>query len=84
LKERAKRKNLDAKHDVWTEIRYLEKHGQEGHLRYVMFRRRGIPCPDYSRACSGIRKNPFVHNDLGRNSYEFRYRSVRRTPPVCE
>jgi len=27
LKEGAKRKNLDAKHDVWTEIRYLEKHG---------------------------------------------------------
>ena len=44
LKERATRKRLKADHDVWTEIRYLEKHGQEGHLRYVTFRRRGIPC----------------------------------------
>jgi hypothetical protein len=30
--------------DVWTEIRYLTKHGQEGHLNYATFRRRGIPC----------------------------------------
>jgi hypothetical protein len=30
--------------DVWTEIRYLNSHGQEGHLNYVSFRRRGIPC----------------------------------------
>ena len=30
--------------DVWTEIRYLNSHGQEGHLNYVTFRRRGIPC----------------------------------------
>jgi hypothetical protein len=30
--------------DVWTEIRYLQRHGQEGHLRYATFRRRGIPC----------------------------------------
>jgi hypothetical protein len=44
LKERATRKRLKPDHDVWTEIRYLEKHGQEGHLRYVTFRRRGIPC----------------------------------------
>jgi len=44
LTERANRKNLDAQHDVWTKIRYLERHGQEGHLRYVTFRRRGIPC----------------------------------------
>lgn len=29
--------------DVWTEIRYLNSHGQEGHLNYVTFRRRGIP-----------------------------------------
>ena len=30
--------------DVWTEIRYLQRHGQEGHLHYATFRRRGIPC----------------------------------------
>jgi hypothetical protein len=30
--------------DIWTEIRYLNNHGQEGHLSYVTFRRRGIPC----------------------------------------
>ena len=44
LTKRARRKKLGAKHDVWTEIRYLEKHGAAGHLRYVTFRRRGIPC----------------------------------------
>lgn len=44
LKKRAKRKKLKAKHDVWTEIRYLENHGVESHLRYATFRRRGIPC----------------------------------------
>jgi hypothetical protein len=30
--------------DVWTEIRYFNSHGQEGHLNYMTFRRRGIPC----------------------------------------
>ena len=30
--------------DIWTEIRYLNSHGQEGHLNYVTFRCRGIPC----------------------------------------
>jgi len=30
--------------DIWTEIRYLNVHGQDGHLSYVTFRRRGIPC----------------------------------------
>ena len=30
--------------EIWTEIRYLNSHGQEGHLNYVTFRRRGIPC----------------------------------------
>jgi hypothetical protein len=44
LTKRAKRKRLEAKHEVWTEIRYLERHGAEGHLRYMTFRRRGIPC----------------------------------------
>jgi hypothetical protein len=29
--------------EVWTEIRYLNDHGQDGHLNYVTFRRRGIP-----------------------------------------
>ena len=43
LKKRAKRKKLKAKHEVWTEIRYLESHGAQGHLRYATFRRRGIP-----------------------------------------
>jgi hypothetical protein len=28
---------------VWTEIRYLNHHGQEGRLNYMTFRRRGIP-----------------------------------------
>lgn len=43
LTKRAKRKKLPPDHDVWTEIRYLEKHGSEGHLQYMTFRRRGIP-----------------------------------------
>lgn len=30
--------------EIWTEIRYLNNHGQEGHLSYLAFRRRGIPC----------------------------------------
>jgi hypothetical protein len=30
--------------DIWTEIRYLNSHGQDGDLSYVAFRRRGIPC----------------------------------------
>jgi hypothetical protein len=28
---------------VWTEIRYLEDHGQAGHLKYHQFRKRGVP-----------------------------------------
>ncbi len=44
LKRWAKRKKLKEDHDVWTEIRYLERHGSEGHLQYLTFRRRGIPC----------------------------------------
>jgi hypothetical protein len=27
---------------VWTEIRYLEKHAEAGHLRYGQFRKRGV------------------------------------------
>jgi hypothetical protein len=44
LTKRAKRKKLKADDKVWTEIRYLQKHGEAGHLRYQTFRRRGIPC----------------------------------------
>ena len=44
LTQRAKRQKLPKDHDVWTEIRYLERHGSEGHLRYATFRRRGLPC----------------------------------------
>ena len=28
---------------MWTEIRYLERHGSEGHLSYATYRRRGLP-----------------------------------------
>lgn len=28
---------------VWTEISYLDRHGNEGHLDYATFRRRGLP-----------------------------------------
>jgi hypothetical protein len=28
---------------VWTEIRYLEDHGQAGHMKYHQFRKRGVP-----------------------------------------
>jgi hypothetical protein len=28
---------------VWTEIGYLDRHGQEGHLDYATYRRRGLP-----------------------------------------
>ena len=31
------------KHKVWTEIRYLRKHGAAGHLQYLTFKRRGLP-----------------------------------------
>jgi hypothetical protein len=44
LTQRAKRQKLPEDHEVWTEIRYLERHGSEGHLRYATFRRRGLPC----------------------------------------
>ena len=35
---------LQDNNDVWEEIRYLERHGSEGHLQYATFRRRGLPC----------------------------------------
>ena len=28
---------------VWTEIDYLERHGNAGHLDYATYRRRGLP-----------------------------------------
>ena len=28
---------------VWTEIAYLDRHGEEGHLEYATYRRRGLP-----------------------------------------
>jgi hypothetical protein len=43
LTQRAKQQQLAEDHDVWTEIRYLERHGSEGHLRYTTYRRRGLP-----------------------------------------
>lgn len=43
LTERAKGQKLPEEHAVWTEIRYLERHGLEGHLRYATYRRRGLP-----------------------------------------
>jgi hypothetical protein len=43
--EELKRLSHDQPEDgaVRTEIRYLENHGQAGHLNYATFRRRGIP-----------------------------------------
>ena len=36
-------KDLPAGHEVWTELSYLERHGEERHLDYARFRRRGVP-----------------------------------------
>jgi hypothetical protein len=42
--ELAKRaKDLPADQAVWTELSYLERHGEQGHLDYARFRRRGVP-----------------------------------------
>ncbi len=30
-------------HEIWTEIRFLRKHGGAGHLQYLTFKRRGLP-----------------------------------------
>lgn len=40
LSLRAAKYPSDAK--VWTEIRYLEKHAQAGHMKYPQFRKRGV------------------------------------------
>lgn len=34
---------LPNEHAVWTPISYLERHGEQGHLDYARFRRRGLP-----------------------------------------
>jgi hypothetical protein len=36
-------KGLPNGHAVWTELSYLDRHGEEGHLDYARFRRRGVP-----------------------------------------
>jgi len=36
-------KDLPNGHALWTELNYLERHGEEGHLDYARFRRRGVP-----------------------------------------
>jgi hypothetical protein len=36
-------KDLPTDHEVWTELSYLDKHGEAGHLDYARFRRRGVP-----------------------------------------
>ena len=36
-------KDLPSGHAVWTELSYLERHGEEGHLDFARFRRRGVP-----------------------------------------
>jgi hypothetical protein len=41
LAQRAK--DLPVGHALWTEVSYLERHGEEGHLDYARFRRRGVP-----------------------------------------
>jgi hypothetical protein len=35
--------DLDETAPVWTDINYLERHGEAGHLDYATFRRRGLP-----------------------------------------
>ncbi|MGH6804625.1 MAG: hypothetical protein ACREC3_14855, partial [Methyloceanibacter sp.] len=36
-------KGLDENAPVWTEISYLDRHGEAGHLAYAKFRRRKLP-----------------------------------------
>lgn len=43
LIDRMVEKGLDEKAPVWTEINYLERHGEAGHLAYATFRRRKLP-----------------------------------------
>ena len=41
LSQRAQ--DLPDGHAVWTELSYLERHGEDGHLDYARFHRRGVP-----------------------------------------
>lgn len=43
LVDRMVEKGLDEESAVWTEISYLERHGEAGHLDYATFRRRKLP-----------------------------------------
>jgi hypothetical protein len=43
LLERAGDAELPEKSPVWTEIAYLGRHGEDGHLEYATYRRRGLP-----------------------------------------
>ena len=43
LIDRMLEKGLDENAPVWTEINYLERHGEAGHLAYATFRRRKLP-----------------------------------------
>jgi hypothetical protein len=36
-------KDMPGGHAVWTELSYLERHGEAGHLDYGRYRRRGVP-----------------------------------------
>jgi len=35
--------DLPTDHALWTELSYVERHGEAGHLDYARFRRRGVP-----------------------------------------
>jgi hypothetical protein len=41
--ELAERPNSPNVSSVWTEVDFLERHGQAGHLDYARYRRRGLP-----------------------------------------
>jgi hypothetical protein len=43
LGQRAMAHDLPNEHEVWTAWSYLDRHGEEGHLDYARFRRRGVP-----------------------------------------
>jgi hypothetical protein len=43
LIDRMLERGLDENAPVWTEINYLERHGEAGHLAYATFRRRKLP-----------------------------------------
>jgi hypothetical protein len=43
LIDRMVQAKMDENAPVWTEINYLERHGEAGHLDYATFRRRNLP-----------------------------------------